>query len=102
MKARPFVAIEAVTGRIDAELEVATEPVDRRRGGPRIAQAREPVADRADVMVDTENLLPDDDPAPRLAVGIGAVGAEAMRVGRGERERFTHEDLQASEKRGVG
>ena len=60
--------------------------VEQRRCHRDVAFIGEPVADVADVIVDSENLLDDDDAALRRALRIGAVGAEAVAVGGGERE----------------
>ena len=53
----------------------------------------EVVAHFADVLVDAENLLDDDDAALRRAGRIGPIGAELEGVGRGERELLTQMNL---------
>ena len=72
-----------LVGRI-AALEVAHEAVEHRRRHRHIAERRQPVADRADVMIDAENLLHHHQPALRRALRIGAIGAEPVLVGGGE------------------
>ena len=69
-----------------AAFEVAHEAVEHRRRHRHIAERGEPVADRADVMVDAENLLDDHHAALRRALRIGAIGAELMLVAGGECE----------------
>ena len=59
-----------------AAFEILLRAVEQRRRHRGIAFAREPVADRADVMIDAENFLNDDDAALRRAGRIGAIGAE--------------------------
>ena len=76
-----------------AALEIAHEAVEHRRRHRDIAFGGEPVAQRADVMIDAENLLHDDHAALRLAGRIGAIGAERMRVRCGEVELLAQESL---------
>ena len=71
-----------------AAFEVAHETVEYRRRHRHVTKRGEPVADRADVMVDAENLLDDHHAALRLALRIGAIGAELMLVVGGECELF--------------
>ena len=51
--------------------------------------AGEPVADRADVVIDAENFLDDDHGALRRAGRIGAIGAELELVCGSQRELLT-------------
>ena len=76
-----------------AALEIAHETVEHSRRHRHVAERRQPVADRADVMIDAENLLHHDQPAFRRAGRIGAVGAERMLIGGGEFELLTQENL---------
>ena len=66
-------------GRI-AAFEVAYETVEHRGRHRYIAERGQPVADRANVVIDTENFLHHDQPAFRRACRIGAVGAELMLI----------------------
>ena len=75
-------------GRI-AAFEVAHETVEHRRRHRDITERRQPVAHRADVVIDAENLLHHDQAAFRRALRIGAIGAERMLVGGGEFELLT-------------
>ena len=81
-----------LVGRI-AGFEIAHEAVEHRGRDRDIAERGETIADRADVMVDAENLLHHDQAALRLALRIGAIGAERMLVGRGECELLTQWNL---------
>ena len=81
-----------LVGRI-AALEIAHEAVEHRRRHRHIAERRQPVADRADVVIDAENLLHHDQAALRRAFRIGAVGAERMLVGGGECELLAQWNL---------
>ena len=63
-------------GRRVAGLEILLRAVEQRRRHRGIAIAGEVVADLADVLVDAENLLDDDDAALRRAGRIGPIGAE--------------------------
>ena len=87
-----FARIGDLVGRV-AAFEILGLPVEqgRRHGG--VAFAREPVADRADVMVDAEDFLNDHDAALGRARGIGAIGAQLELVGGREREMLTQGDL---------
>ena len=76
-----------------AAFEIAHEAVEHRRRHRRIAEPRQPVADRADVMVDAENLLHHDQAAFRRAGRIGAIGAERVLVAGGECELLTQGSL---------
>ena len=69
-----------LVGRI-AGLEVAHEAVEHggRHGG--IAERGQAIAHRADVVVHAENFLHHHDAAERFPGGIGAVGAELVRIG---------------------
>src|ERR1019366_1178383 len=81
-----------LVGRI-AALEIAHEAVEHRGRHRLIAERGQPVADRADVMVDAENFLHHDQPTLGRALRIGAVGAERMLVGGGEFELLTQGNL---------
>ena len=61
-----------------AGLEILLGAVEHLRRDRDIAQRGVAVGNVADVVVDAENLLDDDDGAARLAFGIGAIGAERM------------------------
>ena len=74
-----------LVGRI-AGLEIAHEAIEQGGRNSDIAFRGEPVADIADMAVDAENLLRDHHRALRLAGRIGAIGAERMIVGGGERK----------------
>jgi hypothetical protein len=76
-----------------AAFEIAHETVEHRRRHRDIAERRQPVAHRADVVVDAENLLHHDQPALRRALRIGAIGAERMLVGGREFELLTQGNL---------
>ncbi len=76
-------------GRRITRLVVLLRPVEQRRRDRGVAFLGKVVADLADVLVDAENLLNDDDAALRRAGRIGAIGAKLEAVGRGEREMLT-------------
>ena len=69
-----FARIGDLVRRI-AAFEVLLLTVEQRRRYRRVAFAREPVADRADVVIDAEDFLNDHD-APLGGAGrIGTIGA---------------------------
>ena len=76
-----------------AALEVLLRAIEQRRRDGGIAFGGEPVADRADVMIDAENLLDDDDAAFRRAGWIGPISTKLKAVGRGERELLAQWNL---------
>ena len=76
-----------------AALEVLLRAIEQRRRHRGVAFVGEAVADRADVLVDAENFLNDDDAALRRARRIGAIGAELMAVGGGQCELLTQVNL---------
>ena len=64
-----------LVGRI-AAFEIRLLTVEHRGRQRRIAFAGQPVAHRADVMIDAEDFLNDDDAALGFSGRIGAIGAE--------------------------
>ena len=75
-----------LVGRI-AGLETArAHAVEQSRRHRRIAFRRQPVADIADMIVDPENFLHHDHAALAGPLRVGAIGAELMFVGGGQRE----------------
>src|ERR1700704_621979 len=63
-----------------AALEIRLAAVEDRRRDRHIAGACQPVADRADVMIDAKNLLDHDDSRLGCTSGIGAIGAQFKSV----------------------
>ena len=63
--------------------------VDRRRRGD-VAARRIGIADGADMLVHAKRLLHDDEAAPRLAVGISAIGIERVPIAGLELNDFAH------------
>ena len=65
------------------ELDTALLAVEHRRGQCHVTVGGKTVAHRADVAVDTENLLDHHDTAFRRAhaLGVGAVSGEPMSIG---------------------
>ena len=76
-----------------AALEVLRLPVEQRRRNRGIAFAGQPVADRANVMIDAEDFLNDHDAALGRARRVGAISAQLKLVGGREREMLTQVDL---------
>jgi hypothetical protein len=76
-----------------AALEILSLPVEqgRRHGG--VALAGQPIADRADVMIDAEDFLDDHDAALGGARRVGAIGAQLKLVCGCEREVLAQGDL---------
>ena len=70
-----FARIGDLVGRV-AAFEIGLLAVEHRGRQRRIALAGQPVAHRADVMIDAEDFLNDDDAALGLAGRVGAIGAE--------------------------
>ena len=81
-----------LVGRV-AAFEIAHEAVEHCGRNRDVTERRKPVADRADVMIDSENFLHHHHAALRRARGIGAVGAERVLVGRGQSELLTQRCL---------
>ena len=82
-----------VVGELDAPLPAVEEG---RRDG-QIAFPGKPVGDLADMAVDAENFLDDDDAALGAAFGVAfrpsAVGVEFMAVGRRQSDGLAHSAL---------
>ena len=76
-----------------AAFEIAHEAVEHCGRNRDVTERRKPVADRADMMVDSENFLHHHHSAFGRARGIGAVGAERVLVGRGQSELLTQRCL---------
>ena len=83
-----FARIGDLVGRV-AAFEIRLLAIEHRRRQRRIAFAGQPIAHRADVMIDAENLLDEDDAALGLAGRIGAIGAEFETVGRRQCKMLT-------------
>ena len=66
--------------------------IENRRRHSRIALVGEAVADGADVMIDAEDFLNDDDAALRRPARLGAIGTELETVGCDERKMLTQDD----------
>ena len=81
-----------LVGRI-AAFEVAHEAVEHGRRHRHKPKRGEPVANRADVMIDAENFLHHDQAALRRALRIGAIGTELMLVRGGEFKLLTQGNL---------
>src|SRR5689334_6899755 len=76
-----------------ATLEIAHEAVEHGRRNRYVSKCGEPITDRANVMIDAENLLHHHHAALGLAGWLGAVGAERMLVGGGQSELLTQRCL---------
>src|SRR5579863_3331960 len=90
-------------GRVDrglgiAALEIRLLTIEQRRRHRGVTLAGEPVAYRADVMIDAENLLDDDDAARGRTAWIGAIGAELETVRRRQCELLTQDDPPSIER----
>jgi hypothetical protein len=75
-----FARVGDLVRRI-AAFEILLLSVEQRRRNGGIAFAREPVADRPDVMIDAEDFLDDHDAAFGRAGRIGAIGTQLKLVG---------------------
>ena len=64
-----------------AQLHPTLDPVEQGRGDRLVSIRREPVGHGADVRIDAENFLDDNDPAARFALGFRDVGVQFMPVG---------------------
>src|SRR5579885_3474003 len=76
-----------------ARLEIAHETVEYRRRHRGVAERGEAVAHRADVMIDAENFLHHYHATLRLALRVGAIGAERVLVGSREGELLAQVNL---------
>jgi len=63
-----------------ADVEAALAAIEERRRDCEIPVGRVAVRDAADMAVDAEDLLDDDERAAGLAGGLGAIGGKAMAV----------------------
>src|SRR6516225_11120858 len=84
-----LAGIGDLVGRI-AAFEARLRAVEQGRGDGDETFGRQPIADRADVAVDAENLLNDHDAAHGRALRIGPIGAQLVLVGGGEPELLAH------------
>jgi hypothetical protein len=73
---RSLLGVRDVEARLDAVVEVGRHGHDPEPG--------QPPAGGAQVVVDAEDLLQDDEPGPRAAVGHGDVGGHGGAVGGGD------------------
>src|SRR5579872_545278 len=80
-------------GRVVAGLEPGLDMLENRRRYGQIALGRKPVRDIADMRIDAEDLLDDDDRAARSARGIGAPGSNRARAFRLQFNPGAHVDL---------
>ena len=76
-----------------ATFEIAHETIEHRGRDRNVAERSKPVADRADMVIDPENLLHHHHAALRRAGRIGAVSAERVFVGCGQSELLTQRNL---------
>src|SRR5262249_46483682 len=83
-----LAGIGDLVGRITA-LEAGLAPVEQRRRQRAIAGISEAIADRADMMVDAENLLNDHHAALGGGFGVGPVGSQLMLIGGSKPEMLT-------------
>src|SRR4051794_13048430 len=67
--------------------------IEQRRRDRVVAFLGEPIADRADMMIDAKDFLNNDDAALGRAFGIGAIRSQLVLVVRGEGEMLTQVDL---------
>jgi hypothetical protein len=67
-----------------AAFEIGLRAVEQGGRHSDVAIGGKTVANRADVLVDAEDFLDDDDATLRRALRIGAIGAELVAVGGGE------------------
>ena len=73
-----------------ARLEVALMAIEQRRGDRDIAEIGKAVADRADVVVDPEDLLNHDDRPDRRARGLGAIAAQPVTIACRQLDLLSH------------
>ncbi len=73
-----------------AEFHAALGAVEQRRGADRVARGGEAVGHVADVVIDAENLLDDDDALGR-GCGAGGIGGQSEAVRGLEFDGLTHE-----------
>src|SRR5579863_1793300 len=81
-----------------AALEIRLLTIEQGRRHRGVTLAGEPVAHRADVMIDAENLLDDDNAAPGRTARVGAIGAELEAVRRRQCELLTQDDPPSIER----
>ena len=77
-------------GLVIADVDVALDPVEERRGKRGIALGGEAFGDGAHVPVDAEDLLDDDEAAFRLALRLGDIGADGLAVARLQLDGAAH------------
>ena len=85
----PFAPARDVLRRV-ADVDVALVAIEQRRGDRPVAIGGVAVADAADVAVDAEDLLRDDEPAARRSGGIGTIGGKPESVRRSEVDHLSH------------
>ena len=73
-----------------AQLDALFGAVIKRRRDSHIAIGGKAVGEGADMLVDAENFLNDDDGALGRAVRIGPVGAEGVAVAGGQFDALSH------------
>jgi hypothetical protein len=72
------------------QLDARPNPVEQRRGDREITLLGVAVGHRADMVVDPEDLLADDQPAPRPAGRARDIGVQLVAVGGGQLPRLSH------------